>query len=327
MAFRIRKRNPPKLPPPHEIEKHIRNFSTIDLRTAEIDFLKEKLQVLFRGYLISTPVLSIGQMLYRGVRWTDKPKLLHQVSYPPPDKILTYQRANRPQQPMFYSSIAREGAIFELRPQPGDHIAVSKWRIAEKLMVNNVGYIRDVFDALKSNRSVPDWGNKDALLMGSESNLLVAKYFATQFSKIVPKGEEHEFKISIAIAEKHYLDDVKLRSPLSRGYGEATRFSGLIYPSISMRANADNVALLPTHADRFLVAVSVEWLRIDSRGPDFSYQVTMLDFANSFGQAGDIEWKGRLPQWKVSPGQTATAVVKNGHWVIRNEQGEVIEPS
>jgi hypothetical protein len=194
-------------------------------------------------------------------------------------------------------------------------------------MMNNVGYVRDVFEGLKSNRSVPDWGHKDALQTTSESNRLVAKYFATQFSRNVQKGDDHEYKISVAIAEKHYIGDLETGVSQTNRHGKATTFSGLIYPSISMRANADNVALLPAHVDKFLVPVSVEWLRIDSEGPDFSYQVTKLDFANSFGQAGGIEWKGRLPKWEVSPGQTATAIVENGHWVMRNEQGEVMEPS
>jgi hypothetical protein len=326
MAYRIKKRNPPKLPSPHELEKHILNVSAIDLRKTEIDFLKDKLEVFFRGYRISSPVLSVGQILYRGVKWQSKPSCLHQVSYPPLDKVITHQRANRPGQPMFYSSIAREASIFELRPKPGDHIAVSKWKIAKKVIVNNVGYAKHTFDNLGSARSIPIWGYNSALISNA-SNKLVADFFAAQFTKTVKPGNEHEYKMSAAIAEKHYLGNISSERSFENDYGDTFRFGGLIYPTISMKANADNIALLPQVVDAYVSAVAVEWLRIDSEGPDFSYQVTMLDFANSFSSTGDIEWKGRLPQWKLTPGQQATAIVENGHWVVRNENGDIIEPA
>lgn len=325
MAFKIRKS--PKLPPPHKINKYIRNITAIDLQRAEIDSLAEKLEVLFRGYRISSPVLSIGQILYRGVKWKDKPSFRHQASYPPPEMVTTYQRANRPGQPMFYSSIAREGAIFELRPMPGDHIAVSKWKLARKVIVNNIGYLKSAFENLGSSRSVPlSWGHDDTFPL-AERNKLVARFFATQFTKIVPPGNEHEYKMCTAIAEKHYIGKILSERSFGHEYGDTSRFGGLIYPTISMRANADNIALLPEVADTNLTPLSVEWLRIDAEGPDFGYQVTMLDFANSFGPTGEIEWKGRLPQWTLSPGQQAQAIVENGHCVVRNEQGEILEPT
>ena len=226
---------------------------------------------------------------------------------------------------MFYASIAREAPFFELGLKPGDHVAISKWRTTEKIIVNNVGYVSEVFDGLNSNRPLPVWGPNHHLL-SSASNQLIGSYFAAEFSKIVPTGQEYEYKISIAIAEKLYIANLQL-DPTRDAISGEPRFGGLIYPTIAMRANVDNVALLPEFVDRYLVLSSVEWIRVDEELPDFKYQVTMLDFANSFGPTGEIEWKGRLPQWVFQPGQQATLSVENGKWVVRNEKGEILEPT
>lgn len=326
MAFKIRKQQDAELALSRRIKRHIRMLSAQDLRNIDIDSLKDQLKLLFTGYKISTPFLPIGQDLYRGVKWTEKPKYLRQVSYPPTDCVRTYQRANRPGQPMFYSSIARSGAIFELRPIPGEHIAVSRWQVHKSILVNNVGYTGSVFERLGSNRTEPfiNWGQQDSF---SECNRLVATFLANQFTRLVSPGNEHEYKLCAAIAEKHYAENLQTDEQFAVEHGSGVKLGGLIYPTISMRANADNVTLLPEFADTCLRPNYVEWIKVDAEGQDFTYQVTVLDFANSFGPTGEIEWKGRRPQWTIHPGQLCHVTVENGRYVMRDELGNIVEPS
>lgn len=313
----------PQLPPPDTVQRHIDELKKIDLRTAEIDFIKAQLTVLFRGYGVQSPILNKGQTLYRGVRWSEKPHNVRDLSYPPAVSVKAHQRVNRPHQPMFYSSVARSGAIYELRPTSGDHFAISKWRTTEPILVNNIGYVPQVFGGLDSKRSPPEWG-PGHFVEATGSNVLVGEYFATEFSKIISPSDEHLYKMSIAIAEKHYIGGTVAdpsRGPMAGG----GRFGGVVYPTIAMRANADNIALLPEFVDHSLSLISVEWVQIDSQSENQTFHLRKLDFANSFGPGGEIEWKGRAGKWFIQPGQLVTATVEDGRWIVKNEMGEIID--
>lgn len=315
----------PKQPSLPEIRNRIAQLKRIR-QTAEIDFLKTRLELLFRGYAISAPILMPDQMLYRGVPWGEKPSSATKLSYPPAKVITNFQRVNRPHQPMFYCSAARAAPFFELGLRSGECVAISKWRVTKKILVNHVGYRQGVFNRLRSNRATPDW-KVEHPRVSSGTNKLVANFFASEFSCVVPQGQEYLYKISIAIAEKLYQGNLHMDSVGEEFDGER-RFGGILYPTLAMRANSDNVALLPEFADRYLRLESVEWVRVDSVSDDFNnqYQITMLDFASSFGEGGEIEWKGRPPQWTVPAGATFLAAVENGKWVVRNQKGEIVEP-
>lgn len=313
------------LPPLSAVRERIAELRRIDLRIADVDLLKQRLELLFQGFGFTTPILMSGQILYRGVRWVDKPINRSRLGYPRPDAVPFYQRANRPHHPMFYSSIAREATFFELDVQPGEHIAISKWRTTRKILVSNVGYADEVFRALKSSRPNPTWGASNPRLV-APANQLIAKFFAAEFTKIVSAGCEHLYKLSAAIAEKLYIGNVNMEQAGGAFEGEP-KFGGLLYPTIAMRANSDNVALIPEFVEQYLELISVEWIRVDSKEPDFKYKVTALDFANSFSGAGEIHWKGRLPQWRVQPGEQVMISVEKGKYVVRNERGEEVEPA
>ena len=102
---------------------------------------------------------------------------------------------------------------------------------------------------------------------------------------------------------------------------------GLIYPSIGMWGNMDNLVLYPEIVEQFLKFISVEYIRIDEI-KDQQFQITRMDFANSLSSRGEIEWKGRLPQWELkSQGDVLNLVVENGRWVARLQDGTLVDPS
>lgn len=111
------------------------------------------------------------------------------------------------------------------------------------------------------------------------------------------------------------------------GMPSINKFAGILYPALAMKGNSDNLALLPDFVDKYLELKKVEYIRIDDVIDNSIYKVTLLDFANTFASTGQIIWKGRLPQWKISEhGESLTVSVENGKWVARNAKGEIVEP-
>jgi hypothetical protein len=107
----------------------------------------------------------------------------------------------------------------------------------------------------------------------------------------------------------------------------AEMFDALLYPTIAMRGNVDNLAIKPCYVDEGkLEFVNARWYRIDSRN-DFQYEATETDFANSFKEDGTLEWKGRKGQWFLRK-QWDQLIMKseNGVWVARDVNGNIVEP-
>lgn len=315
----------PRAPSIHVVRQRTTALRKLPLDRADVDFLKRQLTLIFRGYALSTPVLMPGQILFRGVTWDKLPSNVSQLTYPPASLVPSYQRANRPGHPMFYCSVAREAPFFELSSQPGDCLAISRWRVAAKLLLNNAGYVSKVLRQVKSNRKGPPVWQKPNSLFDRPVNMLIHEFLGEEFAREVPYGAEHEYKLSVAITEK-LLGNLTLEAPDENMLSDS-RFAGIIYPALAMRANSDNLALLPEFVDRFLQLEQVEYIRVDSARDDLKYQVTKLDFANTFGPSGEIEWKGRLPQWQIPSGATVRVGVERGKWVVRNEMGEIVEPN
>ena len=295
-----------------EIQKAIQTIKELDLKSVEIDSVKELLKPILKGFVVNTPKFKPGLTLYRGRSCKTKPTNVYDLTSPPKESIKSNQRVNRAGHPVFYCSTAREVLFFELDVKPKDKIVVSKWETTEELIVNNVGYTRTCFSNLKSNRESQTWGEIKKEINIPENNNLVNEFLSQEFTKIVPAGKEDLYKISIAIAEKLFSDDL---------------FDGLLYPTISMKANADNLAIKTQYVgEKRIVIKSVEYIQIDAK-EDFKYKITVLDFANSFKDDRTIEWKGRPPHWVLrEKGDELKLIAKNGKWVVIDKAGNIIKP-
>ena len=207
---------------PQEINEAIHGLQTVDLKSVDIDELKDSLFTIFKGYMNQTPKLKPGQLIYRGVRWDERPNNISQLSYPRSELVRVFGRASRPGESIFYGCTSRQSIFYELGLESQDKVAVAKWRMQSPFLLNNVGYTSRSFDNLQSNRVTPDWSViKEP---ATNSNDIRKEFFSQEFTKIVQKGEEHLYKLSIAIAEKHI-------------HGE--KFAGLLYPSVAHHAKAD----------------------------------------------------------------------------------------
>jgi hypothetical protein len=118
---------------------HSELFSDAELRNKNIDALKRRLRSKLAGYHLAFKDIKVGNLLYRGVPWHDRPSKIDEVSYPPADKA-KLNRANRAGCPMFYCSVGAPAVFYELRAKQGDRIVLSQWEITEPLWMHNLGY-------------------------------------------------------------------------------------------------------------------------------------------------------------------------------------------
>jgi hypothetical protein len=201
--------------------------------------------------------------------------------------------------------------FFELAPKIGDTLAIAKWVTSSPLLVNHVVYTPGVFEALGSGRGHASWAGQPVGNPGGEDTREIANFLADAFAQRIAPGERYRYKLSVAIAEK--LFDHGL-------------FAGLVYPTIAMWANADNVAIKPRYADSTLRFVRAEYARIDAIR-DLQLDITVLDTAVAEGIDGVIQWRGRVDQWVLrNQGNALTMSAENGRWVARDQNGNIVEP-
>ena len=289
----------------------IDEIKNIDLKVTEIDEIKNLIKELITGLVHITPQFHPGLKLYRGIKYKEKPQNVSFLSYPPEHKITSYQRINRIGKPMFYAAAARTVPFFELDANVGDTLVLSKWISKENILLNNIGYTSLVSAKLNSNRNTPNWNKNSKRDDVSEVNDYILNFLSEEFTKVIKPNEDFLYKISVAIAEKFYQSEI---------------FDGILYPFISMNANADNIALKPKAIDENKLHLEyVEFIEVlDKRG--MKYEINVLDFTNSFEIHGEINWKGRKKRWSIPSHIPFQQLNENGEEIIRDMNGNEILP-
>lgn len=151
--------------------------------------------------------------------------------------------------------------------------------------MNHVAFTGQAFQALGSRRASPDFDEKIAgiehPLVRRDLNAMLDSFLSDAFTVKVKEGHnDRDYKLSIAISEI-------LRSP---------PFEGLLYPTIAMRADADNLALDPGYVDQHVRFVSADYLWVvghDAQGT----QVRLADRCLSADQSGGLNWTGFSDRW------------------------------
>lgn len=295
----------------NDVYKAIEKIESTDLITVSIDELEELLKPLFIGYKVNVPNFDKGIYLYRG-RICSKPNNIKEVSYPHPTKIKSYGRLNNIGDSIFYGATARSVPFFELDATVGDTLALSVWKSTEKMLLNHIGFTGECSSLLNSNRDlnrIYDFVKK----MNNFSNLnnLVHSYLASKFTQKINAGEEYKYKLTIAIGRKLMMGDF---------------FVGILYPTIAMSGNADNIAIKTDFADSKIDFVSVEFVKITEK-KGFKYSFDILDSATKFDNKGNILWLGRALQWKLKDqGEEIKMKSEDGAWVGYDKNGNRVDP-
>lgn len=217
-------------------------------------------------------------------------KNVNQLWYPPSSKIKKYGRLNRPGQSLFYIAASENTAILEMRPQKGDILTILRCKLINS---NNKPHVMELGGAEKfSQHKIKSTVNLLENTHGGKSffesneniekNLAIRSFLAREFTRIVDRGEEHKFKITVAIA------DILMSS---------NKIDGVEYPSIAGDVEkwkgGMNMALKPSIADRLYQADHC-WISKVEETPkeriDGNFAMRCIGTAKSISNSGKITW-------------------------------------
>jgi len=293
-----------------EIINAIERVEAFDLKTISIIEIENEFKSLLKGFKIVVPRYNPGIYLYRG-RICDKPLNISNVIYPPQSVIKCLGRANNIGQQLFYTANSRNVPFYELSANVDDHIAIGTWKTKSKMVLNHIGFTDECKTCLKSDRDlgiiykfVTDMNNF------GDSNVLLHNYLASKFTPMVKKNEEWRYKLSVAIANIFLTGNV---------------IHGIMYPTIAMLGNADNVVLKPDFYMDSMDFVSIEYAVITKKdGMRYSWDI--LDSATKLDKSGNFMWSGRHLQWRVKKDGKYTMKREAGNDVLYDEDGNRIDP-
>ena len=243
-------------------------LKTWDLRIVSVDGVKSLLTPALVGLQIEAPNFAPGLRLFRS-RVMSRP-VSRQDIWHPPFGLPHLGRVNRERDVLFYSTTMRDAAVFEVQPSSGDTIGLGIWETTSTLRVAHFGYIPAVFGKLGANRQTPPWARHPATPVVDPANAELGQLLQDAFTQVVPSGQEHLYKVTVAMAEV-FLDEPTI--------------DAVAYPTLRMFGNADNLAIKPQAAERVLRFAGAEFLRVNP-----GYSMALLDRADRLGKDDRIEW-------------------------------------
>lgn len=278
------------------VRKIIQEINRINLEDADYDYVKQKVGNLFGGIKCPGISLNKGQALFRGIIYNDKPINVSYLGAPPKELVLGFQRCNSPWNPLFYCSGHQAPVLHEIQPKKGDKVYMSKWSVAKN-------------DQFISTLSPNHLGADMAPLVSS-----IYSFFDTKFSEQIHDTFSFRYKVTSAIAELLIRDNLFDH-----------KAAGLAHTSVAYPGGADNIVLLPDYVDSSLSLDYVEELEIVDV-TDEGFEVKSTDIATDFA-SNIIHWEGRTKQHTIPPKSKANFVMENGGWVMKDTEGNIIDPN
>jgi hypothetical protein len=173
--------------------------------------------------------------------------------------------------------------------------------------------------------------NEIRLAFSKDENLRIRSAMGDAFMQHVDNSNIHRYKLSTVLAELHLGGKIN---------NFPHQFAGILYPSLRVKGDGDNLALLPEFVDKNLELRKAIHIRIEKK-EDAQINITYLDHASSVSSDGSLIWLGRLPQWEGS--SPAHAICTSGvdfqgdyfistdglksHWVVKdNATNNIIVP-
>jgi hypothetical protein len=214
-----------------------------------------------------------------------------QLWYPSATAVVRPSRLNGIGQVRFYASNMPNTASLELRPQqPGDVFTVllagTRSRKVETLNVAFIGLERarapevQRFTARDMFRHAPHF--RDQLgLANYKKWLLIDDCLSEIFATIVPDGEEHKYKPTIALADLLF---------------SAPNPDAVCYPSVATSNDGINVCMLPDKADQLFSPLEAWMIRAGETAvhPKTGERLQRIDFlsrSHEIGADGSVTWR------------------------------------
>jgi hypothetical protein len=220
------------------------------------DDLRERVKQIHEGLSIQVPIIPPEKLIFRAVKVTQRPVSKMRIGYPPSGAVKTLGRCNRAGEVMFYGAFNQfVSCIQELSWQPGDLFALSAWLTTAPMLFNHLGFSAETLTNFNASRDLPFFSNA---ANGSDRNWLIRQWQARVFTQLVPVGQEHLYRLPVALKEAALWP---IGQPRPKGL---EMLSGIIYPSVATSALADNVAILPSEVDKKMALLEVNFLVVDS---------------------------------------------------------------
>jgi hypothetical protein len=295
-----------------------RLFTDDQVRRNDIDTLKLWLRPKLGGYTVAIKYLQTSNEFYRGVHWSERPRLVADVSYPPLSRA-RLNRASRDGQPMFYACRGALPVLFELHATAGDRIALSEWALTEPLWMHNLGFHQDALRRLGGPNTPLRSQFLEPIPGETKENHKLRRLLSLAFTADTSNGREYRYKLSVAINE--LLFDKAEPLPPRPGGPQWDRVAGTAYPAMQMKGMADNVAIWPEFVDSSLAIRSVRYIEVERAEHGVSYTVLNLAIARSFAD-GVIAW-----QDTDGPEENRRSHItyENGRWVSRDGRGRIYD--
>jgi RES domain len=266
------------------------------LRRADLKTLSAEAAAYRIGRVIDQYPFQIRSMQLNGVYRArpNKPgevfSSASQLWYPPATAVVRPSRLNGIGQVCFYGSNMPNAALLELRPQPGNVFTVLlAGTRSGKVETLNVAFIglerarapevqhlteRDMF------RHAPHFRNQ----LGPANYkkwLLIDDYLSEIFATVVPDGEEHKYKPTIALANLLF---------------SAPNLDTVMYPSVATADHGINVCMLPDKADQLFSPLEAWMIRVEENAlhPKTGKRLQRIHFlsrSHKIGPDGSITWR------------------------------------
>lgn len=278
------------------VRKIIQEVNRINLKEVDYDYVKQKVGNLFGGIKCNGISLNEGQPLFRGIVYNDKPTNISYLGAPPKEFVTGFQRCNSPGNPLFYCSGNQAPVLYEIHPQKGDKVYMSKWSVekADQFLITlSPNHLDDDLDPLISS---------------------IYSFFDTKFSEPIHDTFSFRYKVTSAIAELLVRDNLFDRQAI-----------GIAHTSVAYPGGADNIVLLPEYVNSNLSLDYVEELEIVDVTKE-GFQVIFTDIATDFTD-GIIHWEGRAKQHTIPAKSIAHFIMESSGWVMKDNEGNTIDPN
>ncbi|MGN8004039.1 hypothetical protein ACTJKQ_12675 [Acidovorax sp. 22279] len=317
------------------------NFNKqIELRCIEAEMpdlndseLRARLEEFLKGYSVKGIELPSGTFVYRarclGAGFEKAHANNISQFHMPPANYASRQRLNAAGAPVFYCSTAWEPLPYEVRATTGMNLIISSWKLSRSAMVVALGYSKASLTMLGAEREFPEWGVSPGFSSTSKRPAGEEDFLAELLMRPVNDDDLSHYRLTSALAG----------ILLGKVRGEDRVLAGLVYPSVSMSGNGDNIAFAPWFANDHLICLgSQEHAIVDRNGMEI--ETKCVDRSILIGEDGSVSWSG-TGGFTIPGGGSVICTAKSGlasdgfymrlgdgtrgHWEIKNDaDGSVI---
>lgn len=264
-----------------QVERDAAALRSLDLRTTSLADVGEAVRNLCDGYTFRTQPFRFLPC-FRARILPAPPRTIGEMWYPPAHCVGVLGRANDAQQAIFYGAQSETGALVEIRASAGDTVAVlgaDDVHTPQPAQLVDVG-LPELVRFVDGSRPRAFGETLTCLrLLRDEDNVrklaLIRSTLVSQFTRHVLPGCEHEYKVSLAIA------NLLLESGVD----------GIVYPGAGSDLKLVNFALKPDAANRVLRPAFCRFVRVEGRMPNGGFILRLLATAAAISSNGALSWQ------------------------------------